>query len=35
MQQRVEEGLESGESQDFSVNAFLKAMRTKHGGKQT
>lgn len=35
MQQRVEEGLESGEPQDFSVNAFLKAIRAKHGGKQT
>ena len=35
MQQRVEEGLESGEPQDFSVNTFLKEMRAKHGGKQT
>jgi antitoxin ParD1/3/4 len=35
MQQCVEEGLESGEPQDFSANAFLKAMRAKHGGKQT
>ncbi len=35
MQQRVEEGLESGEPQDFSANAFLKTMRAKHGGKQT
>lgn len=34
MQQRVEEGLESGEPQDFFVDAFLKAMRAKHGGKQ-
>ena len=34
MQQRVEEGLESGEPQDFFIDAFLKAIRAKHGGKQ-
>lgn len=34
MRKRVEEGLASGEPRDFSVDAFLSAMREKHGGKR-
>jgi antitoxin ParD1/3/4 len=34
MQAQVDVGLASGEAEDFSVDAFLDAVREKHGVKQ-